>query len=463
MSALPRSAAAFLLLAVTSLAACTTQPEPVPTPQRAVVLAPVALPPMKTFGPYRATPPHLSNVDIARDFLDLSFRLESGRDLPWMSRFMGPVTVTMTGTIPPTAPAELDHVLARFRSEAKIDVHRIPGPANITIQFLPRAEMQALVPQAACFVAPRVNSWADYRQARGTSRLDWTTLKVRDKLAVFIPSDTAPQEIRDCLNEEVAQALGPLDDLYRLTESVFDDDNFQSVLTGFDMLMLRVYYAPELPAGTTRAEAAARLPAILARLNPAGEHITPRPAPGPTPRPWIDAIETALGPGTSDTRRGDAAIRAVEIAQKEGWTDARMAFSYFVLGRLARIENPETALHALQAADRIYRTLPDTEIQRAHIDMQLAAYALVADDPDHALTLIRRARPAAERAQNAALLATLYMIRADALAMKGDRKAARAARLDSIGWSRYGFGTEQTIQSRLAQIAALAGEPATGG
>jgi len=34
----------------------------------------------------------------------------------------------------------------------------------------------------------------------------------------------SPQEVRDCLHEELAQALGPLNDLYRLPDSVFNDD-----------------------------------------------------------------------------------------------------------------------------------------------------------------------------------------------------------------------------------------------
>ena len=54
--------------------------------------------------------------------------------------------------------------------------------------------------------------------------------------------------MRDCLHEELAQALGPLNDLYRLPNTVFNDDNFHSVLTGFDMTILRATYAPGLPA-----------------------------------------------------------------------------------------------------------------------------------------------------------------------------------------------------------------------
>jgi hypothetical protein len=44
----------------------------------------------------------ISNSDLARDFIDLSFMLESGRALPVLTRFEGPVTVRVTGNPPPT-------------------------------------------------------------------------------------------------------------------------------------------------------------------------------------------------------------------------------------------------------------------------------------------------------------------------------------------------------------------------
>ena len=108
---------------------------------------------------------------------------------------------------------------------------------------------------------------------------------------IFLPNDASPQEARDCLHEELAQAIGPLNDLYRLPDSVFNDDNVHTVLTGFDMLILRAYYAPELRSGMTRAQVAAKLPAILSRYNPAGDNLSPVHA-SETPRAWINAIQT---------------------------------------------------------------------------------------------------------------------------------------------------------------------------
>jgi hypothetical protein len=314
--------------------------------------------------------------------------------------------------------------------------------------------MQRVVPQAACFVVPRVSSWSEFRRARSGRTLDWTTLDTRERVAVFIPSDVSPQEIRDCLHEEIAQALGPLNDLYRLPDSVFNDDNFNAVLTGFDMLILRTYYDDALRSGMTRAQVASALPGILARINPTGG-VAIRESGSETPRAWITAIEAALGPGQSDEARVSAAQRALRLAQQRQWTDTRLAFSYFALGRLTLSRDVETSIEAFQSASTIFERVAPNGIQSAHVDMQLAAFALSAGRTEEALRLTERALPAATHAQNASLLSTLLMIRAEALDDVGRASEARSVRLDSLAWGRYGFGSNAAVSARLTEVAAL--------
>jgi hypothetical protein len=442
-----------------ALAACTpTSTTTITTvAERRVAALPGDAATMNRFTAARPNAPVRSNAAIAADFLDLSFAMESGRPITRMTRFEGPISISVNGSPPPTLVADLDALIGRLRREAAIDIRRVSagdGPASITIETLPRARMQRVVPQAACFVVPRVSSWAEFRRARGSRDLDWTTLTGRDRVAVFIPSDVSPQEVRDCLHEEVAQALGPLNDLYRLPDSVFNDDNFHAVLTGFDMLILRTYYDAELANGMTRAEVSARLPGILARLNPGGA----RAASGnvrATSRAWITAIETALGPGTSEAGRIQAAERAVTIARNAGWEDTRLGFSFFALGRLTLSRDVERSVQAFQTAAAIFERAAPGGIQSAHVDMQMAAFSLSAGRADEALRLTSRALPAATRAENAALLATLQMIRAEALDDVGRTAEARAVRLDSLGWGRYGFGSNAAVGARLSEVAAL--------
>jgi hypothetical protein len=425
--------------------------------ERSAALLPSDTAPMNRFAAARAAAPVRSNAEIAADFLDLAFAMESGRPIARMTRFEGPIGIVADGATPPTLVPDLDALIARLRAEAGIDVTRVEAGdarARIFIETLPRARMQRVVPQAACFVVPRVGSWSEFRRARNSSDLDWTTLTGRDRVAVFIPFDVSPQEIRDCLHEEVAQALGPLNDLYRLPDSVFNDDNFHAVLTGFDMLILRAYYDPELANGMTREQVAARLPGVLARLNPGGARGGGGAA-RPTSRAWIDAMEAALGPGRSEAERIQSAERAVMIARNSGWQDTRLGFSFFALGRLTLSRDADRSVQAFQTAASIFeRTVPGG-IQAAHVDMQLAAFSLSAGRPDEALRLTGRALPAATEAQNAALLSTLQMIRAEALEDLGRSAEARAVRLDSLGWGRYGFGSNAAVGARLSEVAAL--------
>ncbi|RVT85181.1 DUF2927 domain-containing protein [Rhodobacteraceae bacterium CCMM004] len=443
----------LLPLAAAALMACGEPSGDVP--ERRMALDD-SLPPMKTFVSPRVTPPGRSNAEIARDFLDLSFQLESGRALPVFTRFEGPVTVRVTGDPPQQLMGDLDRVIARFRREAGIDIRRTgaSAPASINIQTVSRAQLQRAVPQAACFVVPRVADWDEFRRNRRTPTTDWTTLRTRERMAIFIPRDVSPQEVRDCLHEELAQALGPLNDLYRLTDSVFNDDNFHTVLTGFDMLILRITYDPALRSGMTRAEVTAALPRILARLNPDGRARADG-ARGLSSRAWIDEIETALGPRASMTRRRAAAKRAVTLARAANWNDNRLAFSLFALGRLSLGHEPELALSSFLQAGGIYASSDETRLHEAHVAMQLAAFALSSGQAETAVGIVDAHVDAVSRAENAALLASLLLIKTEALEVLGRTAEAKTLRRESLGWARYGFGTEEEVRRRAQEIAAL--------
>ena len=425
------------------------------TPTRAATHSESILPGMKAFSAPRPVPPSRSNRDIQRDFMELVFQLESGRTLSTFSRFEGPISVRVTGKPPASLMPDLNRLLHRLRSEAGIDIARTRGEhANITIQAVPRSDIRRHLPKAACFVVPNISSLSEYRTAKRKRQTNWSSLTKRDRLAIFLPNDSSPQETRDCLHEELAQALGPLNDLYRLPDSVFNDDNVHTVLTGFDMLILRAYYSSELRTGMSRGQVEARLPDILSRLNPAGDRLAPRYA-SSTPRAWIRAVQSALGPGTKPAQRRVAAQEAVKISQALGWTDHRRAFSHFAMGRLMQASEPRLAQQHFQTADQYYRQSPGTGLHRAYTASQLAAYAIGRGDGAQALSLILPHLATAERYENAALLATLKMLQAEALDLSGRVAEAQAIRMDSLGWARYGFGADWAVRAKLREISAL--------
>ena len=447
----------LLFIPLLVVAACSSGGTPNDMAERRASSHAATLPPMKRFTNANITPPSRSNTEIARDFLDLAFKMESGRILPVMTRFEGPITLRVIGDAPASLGPDLAHLLARLNREAGIPIRRVnpTQAANITIDVIPRAQLQRFVPQAACFVVPRLSSWAQYRNQRRSGVTSWATLTERKQIAIFLPGDVSPQEVRDCLHEELAQALGPLNDLYRLPDSVFNDDNFQTVLTGFDMLILRAYYAPEMRNGMTRSQAAIALPRVLARLNPRGQRISTGPMTHPTSRVWINAIETALGPKGTPALRRKAAMNAVTIARNSGWNDTRLAFSLYALGRLSLSNKNNSALNAFLNSGAIYSRV-ETRIQAAHVAMQLAAFSLSAGDGAATLKLVNASLPAVTDSKNAALLATLMMIKAEALELVGRSSEARAVRTESLGWARYGFGSDKAVRNRLAEISALA-------
>lgn len=449
------------LFAVLSLAACSI-PTSSDVPVTRAAVAESALPPMKVFQTPAPRAPRRSNTDIANDFLDLHFQLESGRQLPVFTRFEGPITVGVTGRPPASLGPDLSRLLARLRTEARIDIRSVgtgTQTPDIVIEAISRNEIRRSLPQAACFVVPNVNSLRDFRRSRRSDKTNWTQLERRTKMAIFLPYDASPQEVRDCLHEELAQALGPVNDLYRLTDSVFNDDNVHTVLTGFDMLILRVAYDPALRSGMSRNEVAARLPEILSVLNPSGNRYAQQPKPD-TPRSWINAVQSALGPGSSTQDRRRAVNRALDIAQNSGWTDHRRAFSHYIAGRMTQTYDADLAQRHYASADRFFRQTPGTELHQAYLTAQTAAYAVSQADGASALRMISPALPNARRAENASLLATLMLIQAEAYDLTGQYEAARAVRLDSLGWARYGFGSDWAVRAKMREISAL--NPAPG-
>ncbi|WP_457648735.1 DUF2927 domain-containing protein [Profundibacter sp.] len=412
---------------------------------------------MKQFGPAHISPPARSNSEIAQDFLDLSFQLENGQPLPFMTRFEEPVSVRVNGAAPATLSSDLDALLVRLRNEAGIDIRRVRAAktANISINTVPARQFKHMRPNAACFVVPGISDWGDFRRLRRSSVTNWKTLRKRTRMAIFIPDTVSPQEMRDCLHEELAQALGPLNDLFRLPDSIFNDDNYHSILTGFDMLVLRTYYAPELHNGMTRQQAAAALPRILARLNPAGGFASDYAPVSATPKNWENAIRLAINPAKSHPVRRAAAMRAVAIARNHGWADVRTGFSLHKLGRLTLAQDAGLARSAFREALTIFRGRPEMRLQAAQITMQLAAISLSDGDAQIAINQANSSLPALLQAQDAVTLSMVLMIKAEALDLQNHTAEAREVRLDSLGWARYAFGSKKAALDRLAGIAAL--------
>jgi len=98
---------------------------------------------------------------------------------------------------------------------------------------------------------------------------------------------------------------------------------------------------------------------------------------------------------------------------------------------------------------------PGTRLHLAYVATQLSAFAISQGAGAEALALIAPHVETARLNENAALLSTLMLLRAEALDLENRTSEARAVRLDSLGWARYGFGSDWAVRAKLREIASL--------
>ena len=96
-----------------------------------------------------------------------------------------------------------------------------------------------------------------------------------------------------------------------------------------------------------------------------------------------------------------------------GWEDHRRGFTHYAMGRILQSTDPEAARAQFMQADTYFSRTPNTELHRAYVASQLAAYALTENNPDTAIQLTGASIDLAARHENAALLSTLLMLRAE--------------------------------------------------
>jgi hypothetical protein len=399
-----------------------------------------------------------SNAELAEDFLDLTFRLESGEELAGLLRYEEPIRVHLASSALAPYRRDVEALFARLRTEAGIDIAITDerSTAQLHLEAVPVAQLARVFPSAACFIVPGETSWAGFVRRRSAGRARWSEQETLRGAAVFLPADSTPQDMRDCIHEEITQALGPANDLYRLPDSIWNDDNFHGIATPFDMLMLRLLYQPELASGMDREAVAALLPSLLDRENPQGRG-KPRQARYPESRRWAMAIEVALSRRESREARVAAARLATELARAMTPVDHRLVVALLTLGRLELRENPTAAVQRFTEAYALSNRLQGAEdLRTAHAGVHVAAMAVAAGRNDDAIALAERHAPAAIRGQNAVLLAGLKSLEAEALLAEGRTAEAQAVRLDSLRWARYGFGDDDGALAReQAAIAAL--------
>ncbi|MEO1600400.1 MAG: DUF2927 domain-containing protein [Pseudomonadota bacterium] len=424
------------LLALAALAACAApQPRmPGPIPPDPPLLA--AVPAGHT---------GYSNASLAELFVTLTHETEWGGEQARLVRLEPPVTVTLEGPGAERYRGFVADYLAFLRREAGIEIGLGATGANLRLRFVPGQAFERLLPAASCVVVPEDLDWDTFAKAPsalgGLAMLDATDVAA---FTVFIPDSAIPADIRRCLLEEIAQSLGPRNDLYGLGSSIFNDDFGHLWPTRLDLLMLRVLYAPGLRTGLTRRESERAARKALRTLNPAGRSAPALPDPEQQiPEGWRTLVGKAANRTTSKTAREQAATDALALARTARRRSPALCQSLTTLATLLRLTEPERAERLFAEADRACAASHgDEDPRRLSLAVARAGLALSQADAARALALTDGVAEGLAAHGLDEALASVYAIRQRAFdALNRPDEATRAAALARV-WGTYAFGRD---------------------
>jgi len=383
------------------------------------------------------------NASLAALFARLTFDTEWGGRRARLARYEAPVRVGLEGPGSAAYAGFLARYTAYLRRHAGVRIATGDQGATLHIRFVDGARFRRVLPAAACVLVPGDIGWEAY--AARPDALGGDALVAMETIAettVFLPQSAPPHAVRTCLLEEIAQALGPINDLYGLGPSIFNDDFAHLWPTRLDLLMLRVLYAPELRSGLSRTEAEAAARAVLGRENPAGRSApalrVSEPAAAAEWRALQDGIVTRAARPAAQRAR---AARALALAEAAMPGTPQHCQSLITLGRVLSRAEPEAAIARLDEAAAICRAAhgaDDIRLTWARLEAAAAWRAL--NRPDRVLEATEGLEAPLAGLGQEERLAALYALRAEAyLAENRGAMAAEARRL-ARGWGAYAFG-----------------------
>lgn len=397
-----------------------------------------------------------SNSDIADDFVELVFRNEQGGTRQHLSRWDEPIRVSLANPSLGAYAPFLDSFLARLNDSAGVDIQRASyGEANLHIRMVEPEEMRRSLASAFCVVVPANAEWREFATSSDAARFRWSNKTALKEATVFIPADAVPFEVRLCLMEEITQALGPGNDMFRLADSIFNDDNAHSAPTSFDMLVLRTLYDERMQAGMSEAEARQTALAVLSDVNPVGATIASAEVDTDADSAWRRLMVLSFDRRFTLQERESFARQALVRAKSFPEGDHRLPFSRYRLALAVTDDRPQEAETMLRLAiDEYERMLGDDDIRVASARLYYAKQLNRRDDHAQALDELNAALPVLAAHESENRIAEALKEKHDALYGLGRDDEAIDAAILSLDWSLYALGPDF---GDLAEIRAQLG------
>ncbi|MEL7467296.1 MAG: DUF2927 domain-containing protein [Pseudomonadota bacterium] len=436
-----------LLIAPLLAAACAERTEPYSTTTRPVEARFGASLPAGTTA--------WSNKSLADVFTKLTHDLEWGSTQANLLRFEAPVRVAMIGDGSESYQLFLAEFLRIIRKEARIDIQQTsPDKANLLVRFVPGDEFRDLT-AAQCIVVNDHPTWSEYKSDPDGYGADaFERNKTLEKASALIPRTLEPYKIRECILEEVSQALGTGNDLYGLRDTIFNDDDAHTWPTRLDYLMLRVLYDPRMETGLNRRETTERARIVLDDINPQGRDVDTPPLPEVRQfvfLQWRNGLHRLLlSKDLSDLDRTKRARVLIDQAQRTEPNSAYHCTAAATLAqilvdqeaddKLQRIREARTICSAAHGADDIRNSQISLLEVRALNDEKRFKDALNASDGLEQVFLAH--------GKEGSLIATYVQIMLAHAKLNNDD--ARDAFIDRLrDWGAFSLGTDHKIVERL--------------
>jgi len=265
-----------------------------------------------------------------------------------------------------------------------------------------------------------------------------------EQTSILIPRTAPPYLVRGCLIEEIAQALGPANDLYGLGPSIFNDDAAHVWPTKLDLLMLKVLYQPELHTGMKRSESEVAAWTVLDRVNPQGagalDIVLPRQH---GMSDWREVTQRIFSRRIQNGERQQLAEQALNLARDLAPNSAYHCQSLTNLGRVLVHVNPKESLLRLREAETVCsRAHGEDDIRIARIRLEKAAAQLSLKQYSELLGGTEGVDQTLAAYGQEERLATIYALRSSAFrAIQQGDKSFEARRL-ARDWGEFALGVD---------------------
>jgi hypothetical protein len=384
------------------------------------------------------------NASLARLFASLTHEVEWGAWRRHLLRYEVPIVVALEGQGVRGHLSFVDQFLGQLARNGGVEIASGAGPANLHIRLVDGPRFERLLPGAVCIVAQGDVSWDAFAadpQHYGAGTL--LAAERIEQMTIFIPGNAPPYLVRNCLMEEVPQALGLANDLYGLGSSIFNDDAAHLWPTKLDYLMLRVLYTPEMVTGLDRQETEHRALAVLDRINPAGRAAPPLPLLRQRSLgDWPVLIQKVFSRRTSERERREYVEAALVIVEAHAPRSAQHCHTLITAGRVLARAEPERALALFGRAREVCDSAHGTsDIRHARIELDSACALLRLGRYQEVDVIAESIWPVLAAHGQDERLAALYTMQSEALAetAPGSPRALAVSQL-AAQWNAYAVG-----------------------